>query len=318
MNVWRLRSVGRIAGAADQPARGREFPGAARRARRCSTWRAPRTGRVRGLWALDVERKVTRRVTVRASDQYTSVSASRDGRRVVATVANPTRQPVARAAARSAGRRSRRAALRAAGARGRWPRASAAPRCSTCPTRGTGDGLWRVQDGQASEVRKGADGRLVRAARGVAGRKPRRPSSSDRRGSGTCRSCRRTARSAQALAPSHRRGRARPARRCGLVAGRHMDRDRRPRRAGPGLVQDPRRTAARPCGSSPVRRVNPVWSPKGDLIVYAVPFGRRRRPSRTPGRAPGRRPGADAGGGRLGGAHRFCRSGAGAGLPARA
>ena len=26
--------------------------------------------------------------------------------------------------------------------------------------RGTGDGLWRVQDGQASEVRKGADGAL--------------------------------------------------------------------------------------------------------------------------------------------------------------
>jgi len=40
------------------------------------------------LWALDVERKVTRRVTV-GLEQYTSVSASRDGRRVVATVANP-------------------------------------------------------------------------------------------------------------------------------------------------------------------------------------------------------------------------------------
>ena len=41
------------------------------------------------LWALDVESKVTRRVTV-GLEQYTSVSASRDGRRVVATVANPT------------------------------------------------------------------------------------------------------------------------------------------------------------------------------------------------------------------------------------
>ena len=41
------------------------------------------------LWALDVESKATRRVTV-GLEQYTSVSASRDGRRVVATVANPT------------------------------------------------------------------------------------------------------------------------------------------------------------------------------------------------------------------------------------
>ena len=41
------------------------------------------------LWALDVERKVTRRAAS-GLGQYTSVSASRDGRRVVATVANPT------------------------------------------------------------------------------------------------------------------------------------------------------------------------------------------------------------------------------------
>ena len=41
------------------------------------------------LWALDVESKVARRVTV-GPREYTSVSASRDGRRVVATVAKPT------------------------------------------------------------------------------------------------------------------------------------------------------------------------------------------------------------------------------------
>ena len=41
------------------------------------------------LWALDIESKVTRRVTT-GLEQYTSVSASRDGRRVVATVAKPT------------------------------------------------------------------------------------------------------------------------------------------------------------------------------------------------------------------------------------
>ena len=41
------------------------------------------------LWALDVERKLARRVTS-GLEQYTYIAASRDGRRVVATVANPT------------------------------------------------------------------------------------------------------------------------------------------------------------------------------------------------------------------------------------
>src|SRR4029450_7764133 len=41
------------------------------------------------LWALDVESKVTRRATA-GLEQYTSVSASREGRRIVASVANPT------------------------------------------------------------------------------------------------------------------------------------------------------------------------------------------------------------------------------------
>ena len=50
---------------------------------RAADWSGP------WLWALDVESKVARRVTV-GLEQYTSVSASRDGRRVVATVAKPT------------------------------------------------------------------------------------------------------------------------------------------------------------------------------------------------------------------------------------
>jgi hypothetical protein len=41
------------------------------------------------LWSLDVETKVSRRV-INDLDHYTSVAASRDGRRVVATVAHPT------------------------------------------------------------------------------------------------------------------------------------------------------------------------------------------------------------------------------------
>jgi Tol biopolymer transport system component len=41
------------------------------------------------LWALDVERRVTRRVSL-GVEKYTAVSSSADGARLVATVANPT------------------------------------------------------------------------------------------------------------------------------------------------------------------------------------------------------------------------------------
>ena len=41
------------------------------------------------LWSLDVPSRSTRRI-ITGLEQYTSVSASRDGRRVVVTRANPT------------------------------------------------------------------------------------------------------------------------------------------------------------------------------------------------------------------------------------
>ena len=56
---------------------------------------------------------------------------------------------------------------------------------------------------------------------------------------------------------------------------------------GPGLFKIP------VDGSAPVRlvsdeAVNPIWSPNGDLIVYAVPFGGSRRPEHAPCRETGR------------------------------
>jgi Tol biopolymer transport system component len=110
------------------------------------------------LWALDVERKLARRVTT-GLEQYTTVSASRDGRRVVATVANPTAtlwqvplldrlaedrdvQPYPLPSVRAFAPRFGDTAL------------------FYLSARGTGDGLWRFQDGQTSEVWKGSDGAL--------------------------------------------------------------------------------------------------------------------------------------------------------------
>ena len=126
------------------------------------------------LWTLDLASKVKRRATL-GPDEYRSVAASADGRRVVTTVANPSvslwRVPV-----RDDGFAEERdvqpypmPALR--------PMARAlAPRFSKTSlfylsSRGTGDELWRVLDGKASEVSRGTalfepavvspDGRLV-------------------------------------------------------------------------------------------------------------------------------------------------------------
>ena len=109
------------------------------------------------LWALDVESKVTRRVTV-GLEQYTSVSASRDGRRVVATVAKPTaslwRVPLNDRRVEDVDAQPYPVPTERALA----PRHSGASLFYlSLSTRGTGDGLWRFHNGQAFEVTKGAD-----------------------------------------------------------------------------------------------------------------------------------------------------------------
>jgi Tol biopolymer transport system component len=110
------------------------------------------------LWSLDVESKVTRRVSS-GLDQYTSVASSRDGKRVVATVARPSanlgRVPLSDRLAEDSDVEP-------------YPLPTAralAPRFGGTSlfylsSRGTGDGLWRVLDGQALEIRQGADGAL--------------------------------------------------------------------------------------------------------------------------------------------------------------
>ena len=87
----------------------------------------------------------------------------------------PHGQPVARAVGRSA------ASRRATCSRTRCQTKRAlAPRFSgtslfylSLSTRGIGDGLWRIQNGQTFEVRKGADGVLSEPAATFAGRQPR-------------------------------------------------------------------------------------------------------------------------------------------------
>jgi serine/threonine protein kinase/Tol biopolymer transport system component len=114
------------------------------------------------LWAVDVDRKVTHRVSF-GLEQYTSLAASADGRRMVATVANP-----------SASLWSLPILDRPAEERDVKPFPlptvrALAPRFGGTSlyylsSRGTGDGLWRHQDGQTTEIWKGAEGALLEPA----------------------------------------------------------------------------------------------------------------------------------------------------------
>ena len=109
------------------------------------------------LWALDVESRVTRRVTVGPRAVHVGVgqpgrpSRGRDR-------GQPHGQPVARAVARRLGRGTRCGALPVPTERALAPRFGGTSLFYlSLSARGTGDGLWRVQNGQTFEVRKGAD-----------------------------------------------------------------------------------------------------------------------------------------------------------------
>jgi Tol biopolymer transport system component len=115
------------------------------------------------LWSLDLDRRNARprRLTV-GVEQYTSVAASRNGRRIVATVVNPT-SSLWQVPLREGGVDEREAELYAVPA----DRASA-PRFGGSSvfylaSSGGNDGLWRARDGQPLPIRSGADGAILDA-----------------------------------------------------------------------------------------------------------------------------------------------------------
>jgi Tol biopolymer transport system component len=115
------------------------------------------------LFALDVESKTTRRISS-ALDRYTSLSASTDGRRLVASVAHPAANlwsiPILddRLAGETDAKQFPVPNVRAL-----------APRFGGnsvfyLSSQGGSDGLWRRdQDGQASEIWKGSQGAILEA-----------------------------------------------------------------------------------------------------------------------------------------------------------
>ncbi len=112
------------------------------------------------LWALDVERRVSRRVPA-GIDQFTSIAASRDGSRIVASVANPTSTlssvPLLDRVADDHDAEPYQ--LPVPGGHTQAPRFGG-PSLFYLSAGGSGDGLWKVQDGHASEIWRNIDGAL--------------------------------------------------------------------------------------------------------------------------------------------------------------
>jgi Tol biopolymer transport system component len=125
---------------------------------RAADWSGP------WLWSLDLENRNTRRATV-GLEQYTSVAASRNGRRVVATVANPVaslwKMPLLDRLAVEADAEPYPMPVSTSRALGPRLRGTSLFYLSG---RGTADGLWKLQDGQASELRRDVDGALTEPA----------------------------------------------------------------------------------------------------------------------------------------------------------
>ncbi len=174
--------------------------------------------------------------------------------------------------------------------------------------RGTGDGLWRVEGGQGFEVRRGADGVVS---------EPPAPSPDGSRVAVVVRQQGRRRLAIMSADGTNSRTLA-PTLEVQGVAGQHTV-DWSP--DGTWIVTDGRDDQGQGLfkipvdGGAPVRLVSgeargPVWSPNGALIVYGTPFakvgGSDALRGVTPDGAPVKMPEVGV---RIGGAHRFLRSG---------
>lgn len=228
------------------------------------------------LWTLNVPSRTTRRVSS-GLERYTSVAASRDGRRLVATVATASaslwRVPLA---ARPIDDRdvqpypvSTVRALAPRFARATAPRFAGAS-LFYLATGGLGDSLWHFREGQASEVVRGADMPLFEPA-AVSPDAQQIVVVVRRGGSRRLAIMSADGTNVRALAPSIAiQGSAGRAAAdwspdgAWVVAG-GLDAD------GPALFKIPAN------GGDPARiltghAVNPAWSPDGSLIAYGGPL----------------------------------------------
>jgi Tol biopolymer transport system component len=212
------------------------------------------------LWAFDLKRRDSRRASV-GLEQYTSVEASADGRKLVATISNPVAGlwtvPILDRVAEEGDVKPFPVPTERALA----PRFNGSS-LFYLSSLGTGDGLWRLRDGQATEIWKGADGAL-------------RETPAVSPDGGRVAIVLRRNRKRQLHVVSSDGAELQPIAEgivpqgssCWSPDGRWIVTGGSDA-TGPGLFKIPLE------GGSPVRLVsgsalNPVWSPDGSLIVYA-------------------------------------------------
>src|SRR5579864_5056421 len=111
------------------------------------------------LWAFDLKRRDSRRASV-GLEQYTSVQASADGRKLVATISNPIAGlwtvPILDRVAEEHDLKP----FPVPTVRALAPRFSGSS-LFYLSSLGAGDGLWRLRDGKVTEIWKGVDGALL-------------------------------------------------------------------------------------------------------------------------------------------------------------
>jgi Tol biopolymer transport system component len=217
------------------------------------------------LWAFDLKRRDSRRVTV-GLEQYTSVQASADGRKLVATISNPvaglwTVPILDRVVPDRVAEEDDAKPFTVPTERALAPR-FAGSSLYYLSSLGTGDGLWRLRDGQATEIWKGADG-AIRETPAVSPDGGRVAIVLRRNGKRQLHVLSSDGAELQPIAEGIQvQGTScwSPDAKWIVTGGSDA--------TGPGLFKIPLD------GGSPVRLVaggalNPVWSPDGSLIVYA-------------------------------------------------
>jgi len=113
------------------------------------------------LWALDVDQRKTHRVSV-GLERYLSLSASADARHLVASIVKSTAAGLWSIPIRDALVEERDVApFKMPSARALAPRFGSASTLFYLSSSGGGDGLWRIQDGLAVDIRMGAGAPLV-------------------------------------------------------------------------------------------------------------------------------------------------------------
>ena len=114
------------------------------------------------LWTLDTETRASHRVSL-GLEQYTSIAASADGRRLVASVARPRAELLTMPITSRLTTVDDVQPYGVPGVRALAPRIRGQA-LFYLSGQGTGDGLWRRQDDQATEIWRGSRGALLEAA----------------------------------------------------------------------------------------------------------------------------------------------------------